>query len=102
MKIAVVGAGYVGLSNAILHAYRHDVVLLELDGARVAAINAGKSPIQDPEVESALAGDGIRLRATTDPLEAYQGADFVVIATPTNYDPATNLFDTRSVELSCS
>ena len=99
MKIAVVGAGYVGLSNAILHAYRHDVVLLELDGARVAAINAGKSPIQDPEVESALAGDGIRLRATTDPLEAYQGADFVVIATPTNYDPATNLFDTRSVEL---
>ena len=99
MKIAVVGAGYVGLSNAILHAYRHDVVLLELDGARVAAINAGKSPIHDPEVESALAGDGIRLRATTDPLEAYQGADFVVIATPTNYDPATNLFDTRSVEL---
>ena len=99
MKIAVVGAGYVGLSNAILHAYRHDVVLLELDGARVAAINAGESPIQDPEVESALAGDGIRLRATTDPLEAYQGADFVVIATPTNYDPATNLFDTRSVEL---
>lgn len=99
MKIAVVGAGYVGLSNAILHAYRHDVVLLELDGARVAAINAGKSPIHDPEVESALAGDGIRLRATTDPLEAYQGADFVVVATPTNYDPATNLFDTRSVEL---
>jgi UDPglucose 6-dehydrogenase len=99
VKIAVVGAGYVGLSNAILHAYRHDVVLLELDGARVAAINAGESPIQDPEVESALAGDGIRLRATTDPLEAYQGADFVVIATPTNYDPATNLFDTRSVEL---
>jgi UDPglucose 6-dehydrogenase len=99
VKIAVVGAGYVGLSNAILHAYRHDVVLLELDGARVAAINAGKSPIHDPEVESALAGDGIRLRATTDPLEAYQGADFVVIATPTNYDPATNLFDTRSVEL---
>ena len=99
MKIAVVGAGYVGLSNAVLQAYRNDVVLLEVDQARVDAINAGRSPIQDPEVEEALAGGTLRLHATTDPAEAYRDADFVVIATPTNYDPATNVFNTQSVEL---
>ena len=98
MKIAVVGAGYVGLSNAILHADRHEVVLLEVDGARVAAINRSESPIQDADIEDALAGGGLRLRATTDAAEAYPDADFVVVATPTNYDPATNLFDTSSVE----
>ena len=98
MKIAVVGAGYVGLSNAILHADRHEVVLLEVDGGRVAAINRSESPIQDADIEDALAGGGLRLRATTDAAEAYPDADFVVVATPTNYDPATNLFDTSSVE----
>ena len=98
VKITVVGAGYVGLSNAILHAYRHDVTLLELDQARVETINRGHSPIQDSDVERALASGTLRLRATTDPAEAYRGADFVVIATPTNYDAATNLFDTSSVE----
>ncbi len=98
MNIAVVGAGYVGLSNAILHADRHEVVLLEVDGGRVAAINRSESPIQDADIEDALAGGGLRLRATTDAAEAYPDADFVVVATPTNYDPATNLFDTSSVE----
>ncbi len=98
MKIAVVGAGYVGLSNAILHADRHEVALLEIDGERVAAINRGESPIRDSDIERALADEGLRLRATTYPAEAYVGAEYVVVATPTNYDPATNLFDTSSVE----
>ena len=98
MKITVVGAGYVGLSNAILHAYRHDVVLLEVDHARVEMINHRQSPIHDTEIEQALSADDLRLRATSCPDEAYQGADYVVVATPTNYDPATNLFDTSSVE----
>ena len=98
MKITVVGAGYVGLSNAILHAYRHEVVLLEIDQGRVDSINRGEAPIQDPEVEEALASGLLDLRATTDQSSAYADADFVVIATPTNYDPATNLFDTSSVE----
>ena len=98
MKITVVGAGYVGLSNAILHAYRHEVVLLEIDQGRVDSINRGEAPIQDPEVEEALESGLLNLRATTDQSSAYADADFVVIATPTNYDPATNLFDTSSVE----
>ncbi len=99
MKITVVGAGYVGLSNAILHADRHDVVLLELDSQRVAAINRGESPVQDADIEGALAGGQLRLRATTNDQDAYVAADYVVVATPTNYDAATNLFDTSSVEL---
>ncbi|MFT4216534.1 MAG: nucleotide sugar dehydrogenase [Micropruina sp.] len=98
MKIAVVGAGYVGLSNAILHADRHEVVLLEVDGGRVEAINRAESPIHDPDIEEALAAGGLRLYATTNPAEAYPDATYVVVATPTNYDPATNLFDTSSVE----
>ena len=99
MKITVVGAGYVGLSNAILHADRHDVVLLEVDSQRVATINRGESPIQDADIEGALAGGQLRLRATTNDQDAYVTADYVVVATPTNYDAATNLFDTSSVEL---
>lgn len=98
MKITVVGAGYVGLSNAIQHADRHEVVLLEVDPERVAAINRAESPIQDPDIEDALTSGGLRLTATTNSDEAYSGATYVVIATPTNYDPATNLFDTSSVE----
>ena len=98
MKITVVGAGYVGLSNAILHAYRHDVLLLEIDQARVTAINEGRSPVHDPEIEKALGEGDLKLQATSEAESAYQNADFVVIATPTNYDPATNLFDTSSVE----
>lgn len=98
MKITVVGAGYVGLSNAILHADRHEVVLLEVDPVRVRAVNDAESPIQDPDIEAALAAGGLRLQATTDAVEAYLGADYVVVATPTNYDSTTNLFDTTSVE----
>lgn len=98
MKIVVVGAGYVGLSNAILHADRHEVVLLEIDPERVAVINRGESPIHDPDIEEALRVGGLRLKATTDPVEAYVDACYVVVATPTNYDPATNLFDTSSVD----
>lgn len=98
MRITVVGAGYVGISNAILHAYRNSVILLEIDSARVEAINAGRSPIHDPEIEKALAEDDLDLRATSDASAAYREADFVVVATPTNYDPETNLFDTSSVD----
>ena len=98
MKIAVVGAGYVGLSNAILHADRHQVVLLEVDRHRVEAINRSESPIQDPDIEKAFAAGGLDLRATSNAARAYSGADFVVVATPTNYDPITSLFDTRSVD----
>lgn len=98
MRITVVGAGYVGISNAILHAYRHEVILLEIDSARVETINSGRSPIQDPEIAKALAADDLNLRATSDPAMAYWQPDFVVVATPTNYDPETNLFDTSSVD----
>ena len=98
MKITVVGAGYVGLSNALLHADRHEVVLLEVNPAKVASLNAGVSPIVDAQIEEALASGTHPLRATSDAASAYAGADFVVVATPTDYDPKTNLFDTRSVE----
>ena len=98
MKITVVGAGYVGLSNALLHAHRHEVVLLEVNPAKVASLNAGVSPIVDAQIEEALASGTHPLRATSDAASAYAGADFVVVATPTDYDPKTNLFDTRSVE----
>lgn len=97
-KIAVVGAGYVGLSNALLLAAHDEVVLLDVDAARIAEIAAGRSPIQDPEIESYLASRSLRLTATTDRAEAYRDADFVVVATPTDYDPVTERFDTTSVE----
>lgn len=98
MKIAVVGIGYVGLSNAVLFAQHNDVVALDVDPDRVAQLNAGVSPIVDPEIEDYLANRSLRLTATTDPDEAFAGAAFVVVATPTNYDTTTNSFDTSSVE----
>ena len=98
MKIAIVGTGYVGLSLAALFAQQHEVVALDIDSAKVDAVNAGRSPIQDPELEELLAGDGLDLTATLDKQQAYDGARFVVVATPTNYDERTNYFDTRSVE----
>lgn len=98
MKIAVAGLGYVGLSNAILLAQNHDVVALDVDPARVEMVNARRSPLADPECEHYLAHCVLRLRATTNPKEAYAGANFVVVATPTDYDPKTNRFDTRTVE----
>ena len=98
MKVAIAGTGYVGLSNAVVLAQHHDVVALDIDPAKVALINDRRSPIVDPEIEDYLAHRELRLRATTDPAEAYPGAQVVVVATPTDYDTETNFFDTSSVE----
>ena len=98
MKITIVGAGYVGLSNALLLAVKNDVTLLEIDPAKVDKIARGVSPIVDADVQEALAGPGLSLYPTSDAETAYAGAEVVVIATPTDYDSATNVFDTRSVE----
>lgn len=98
VKIAVVGIGYVGLSNAVLLAQHNQVVALDVSEDRVAQVNAGRSPIIDAEIEHYLAHKQLDLRATTDPAEAYEKAAFVIIATPTNYDPSANFFDTSSVE----
>ena len=97
-RIAVVGTGYVGLSMAVLLAQRHDVVALDIDAARIELLTSGRSPIADPEIEAYLAHHDLRLAFTTDPATAYADATYVVIATPTDYDPVTNYFDTSSVE----
>jgi UDPglucose 6-dehydrogenase len=97
-KIAVVGTGYVGLSNAVLLAQHHEVVALDIDERRVRMVNERVSPIVDAELEDYLANRPLNLRATTIPEDAYAGAEFVVVATPTDYDPETNAFNTRSVD----
>ncbi len=98
VKIAVAGTGYVGLSNAVLLAQHNEVVALDLVAEKVELINQGKSPIADSELEHYLAHKALNLTATLDKHQAYQGADFVIIATPTDYDADTHYFNTHSVE----
>ncbi|WP_429107537.1 nucleotide sugar dehydrogenase [Aeromonas media] len=98
VKIAVAGTGYVGLSNAVLLAQHNEVVALDLVAEKVELIDRGKSPIADSELEHYLAHKPLHLTATLDKYQAYQGADFVIIATPTDYDADTHYFNTRSVE----
>jgi len=98
MKIAVVGLGYVGLSNAILLAQHNEVIAVDVIARKVDMVNRRESPVEDAEAAQYLASNGLRLKATLDAKQAYVGADYVIVCTPTDYDPEKNYFDTRSVE----
>ncbi|MBG6094532.1 nucleotide sugar dehydrogenase [Nocardioides luteus] len=98
MKITVVGVGYVGMSLAVLLAQKHEVVVLDISQERVDLVNAARTPIEDAEITSFLATKELSLRATLDKEDAYADAAYVIVATPTNYDEATNYFDTSSVD----
>jgi UDPglucose 6-dehydrogenase len=98
MKITVVGAGYVGLSNAVLLAQHHDVTIYDIDPHKIAMLSSKQSPIDDIDIQEYLKNKPLSLVATNDKNEAYVSADFVIIATPTDYDPGTNYFDTASIE----
>ena len=98
MKIAIAGTGYVGLANAVLLSQHNDVTAVDLAQENVDLINAKQSPLADPEIQDYLANRPLRLTATTDGDAAYREADYVIISTPTNYDPVKNYFDTSSVE----
>lgn len=98
MKITIVGMGYVGLSNAVLLAQHNDVIAVDIVQVKVDSINDRISPIHDPDIEEYLLTKSLRLRATMDAFSAYKEADFVIISTPTDYDPDKNYFNTKSVE----
>lgn len=98
LKITVVGTGYVGLSNAILFARQYQVISLDINSARIDLINQKKSPIADDYIEQALSEQKLTLTATLNAEEAYKNADYIIVATPTNYDAETNYFDTSSIE----
>ena len=98
MKIAVSGLGYVGLANAVLLSQNHEIVIFDIVTEKVNQLNQGITPIQDNEIEDFIANKDLNLRATSSKEDAYENADYVIVATPTNYDPDQHYFNTESVE----